>query len=107
MTFRNPSFQNKAPTTFQAGDTAGLAMWVKQRQSDNNLQDLVWGRIKDTGVNFIVEGYQTQWTSTTFSSKWVRIPCRRLLDAQLLLGQVMSPLDFALNKIEEDNNCPQ
>ena len=107
MTFRNPSFQNKAPTTFQAGDTAGLAMWVAQRQADNNQQDLVWGRIKDTGINFIVEGYQTHWTDTTFSSKWVRIPCRRLLDAQLLLGQVMSPLDFELNKIEEDNNCPQ
>ena len=100
MTFRNPSFQNKAPTTFQAGDTAGLAMWVAQRQADNNQQDLVWGRIKDTGVNFIVEGYQTNWTADSFSSKWVRIPCRRLLDAQLLLGQVMSRLDFEIYKYE-------
>ena len=102
MTFtkRSPSFASKTATTFQAGDTAGLAMWVKQRQSDNNLQDLVWGRIKDTGINFIVEGYQTQWTADSFHSKWVRIPCRRLLDAQLLLGQVMSHLDFEIYKYE-------
>ena len=107
MTFRNPSFQNKPATTLQAGDTVGLAMWVAQRQADNNNQDLVWGRIQDTGVNFVVEGYQTHWTDTSFTSKWVRIPCRRLLDARLLLGQVMSPLEFRINQLEEDNNCPK
>ena len=102
MTFtkRSPSFTSKPATTFQAGDTAGLAMWVAQRQADNNNQDLVWGRIQDNGINFIVEGYQTHWTAASFSSKWVRIPCRRLLDARLLLGQVMSPLQFQVSKLE-------
>ena len=107
LTTRNPSFINKKPPTFSAGDTAGIRMWVAQRQADNNHQDLVWGRIKDNGTNFIVEGYQTHWTENSFSSKWVRIPCRRLLDARLLLGQVMNRLDFELNKIEEDSYCPQ
>ena len=109
MTFtkRSPSFTSKPATTFQAGDTAGLAMWVKQRQSDNDFQDLVWGRIQDNGTNFVVEGYQTQWTADSFHSKWVRIPCRRLLDAQLLLGQVMSRLDFEINKLEEEINSRQ
>lgn len=87
MTFskRNPSFINKPATTFQAGDTAGLAMWVAQRQAESNNQDLVWGRIKDTGINFVVEGYQRQGDNR----QWVQIPCRRLLDAHLHLGQVM------------------
>ena len=99
FTTRNPSFQNKAPTTFQAGDTAGLAMWVAQRQADSNHQGLVWGRIQDNGTNFVVEGYQTTRTINSITSKWVRIPCRRLLDAQLLLGQVMSPLDFEYQRL--------
>ena len=87
MTFtsRNPSFTNKAPTTFQAGDTAGLAMWVQQRQTEGSQDNLVWGRIIDTGSNFIVEGYQGDYDTR----QWVRIPCRRLLDARLHLGQVM------------------
>tara|TARA_Y100000592_G_scaffold58660_1_gene91856 strand:+ start:1670 stop:1975 length:306 start_codon:yes stop_codon:yes gene_type:complete len=92
FTTRNPSFINKKPTTFQAGDRAGLMMWVKQRQSEMALEDLVWGRIKDNGINYVVEGYLGH------SMKWVRIPCRRLLDARLFLGSVMSRLDFDLCK---------
>ena len=83
ITSRNPSFTNKQPTTFQAGDTAGLAMWVKQRQSESTGNQLVEGRILDTGVNFIVEGARLS------DDTWVRIPCRRLLDAQLHLAKVM------------------
>ena len=82
---RNPSFINKKPTTFQAGDTAGLAMWVKQRQAEGSQDNLVWGRIIDTGSNFIVEGYQGDHDVR----QWVRIPCRRLLDARLHLGTIM------------------
>ena len=95
MTFttRNPSFVNKAPTMISAGDKAGLTMWVKARQAENNQENLVWGRIKDNGINYVVEGYQG-----TAGLNWVRIPCRRLLDARLLLGAVMSRLDFDLCK---------
>ena len=91
MTFttRNPSFTNKKPTTIQAGDRAGLMMWVKARQAENNQNNLVWGRIKDNGINYVVEGYQGET-----GLNWVRIPCRRLLDARLLLGSVMNRTFF-------------
>jgi len=90
MTFtkRNPSFTNKAPTTFQAGDTAGIQMWVEARQAEMNSDTLVWGRIIDTGSNYIVEGYQGKGLT------WVRIPCRRLLDARMHLGTIMPKADF-------------
>ena len=97
FTTRNPSFINKTPTTFQAGDTAGLQMWVKQRQKEGALSNLVWGRIIDTGINYIVEGHPCDGTAFLLD-QWVTIPCRRLLDAQLLLGGVMNRLDFDLAK---------
>ena len=93
FTTRNPSFINKKPTTITAGDRAGLTMWVKARQAEGSQENLVWGRIKDNGINYVVEGYQG-----TSGMNWVRIPCRRLLDARLLLGAVMSQLDFDLCK---------
>ena len=66
--------------------------WTKQQQATNPaLRHLVWGRILDTGSNYIVEGYQ--------QGEWVKVPCRRLLDAKLLLGTVMNRLDFDLAKI--------
>jgi len=65
------------------------AMWTKQQQQGQT--NLVWGRIQDTGINYIVEGYQ--------QGEWVTIPCRKLLDAKLLLGTVMNRLDFDLAKI--------
>tara|TARA_Y100000004_G_C8772376_1_gene351292 strand:- start:49 stop:357 length:309 start_codon:yes stop_codon:yes gene_type:complete len=91
MTFttRNPSFVNKKPTTISAGDKAGLMMWVKARQAENTQENLVWGRIKDNGINYVVEGYQGET-----GMNWVRIPCRRLLDARLLLGSVMDRTFF-------------
>jgi len=84
ITTRNPSFSNKPATTLQSGDTAGLKLWVEHRQSINP-SNLVWGRISDNGINFIVEGFRGEG-----EQNWVSIPCRRLLDAQLLLGAVMT-----------------
>ena len=88
MTFRNPSFQNKPATTFQAGDTAGLQMWVQSTQSNCNPDNLVYGRITDTGNNFVVEGARIS------DNRWVQIPCRRLLDAKLHLADVMDRETF-------------
>jgi hypothetical protein len=42
----------------------------------------VYGRIIDTGANYIVEGLNTK-------NEWVRVPCRRLPDAQVLIAKVM------------------
>lgn len=47
----------------------------------------VYGRIQDTGCNYIVEGYD-------MNKNWVRIPCRRLQDAQILLAKVMKKSIF-------------
>jgi hypothetical protein len=47
----------------------------------------VYGRIQDTGCNYIVEGYD-------MNKNWVRIPCRRLQDAQMLLAKVMKKSIF-------------
>ena len=58
----------------------GLMVWVRQHQkSDSNL---IFGRIRDTGVNYIVEGYDGK-------CDWVRIPCQNLPTAQLLLHPVV------------------
>ena len=98
MTFtkRNPSFTNKAPTTFQAGDTAGIQMWLKQRQTEMNQNNLVYGRILDTGINYIVEGFKMDKTKLA----WVTIPCHRLLDARLHLAEVMDKGAFDILKEE-------
>lgn len=85
---RNPSFINKKPTTISAGSTAGIKMWVAQRQTEMSESNLIEGRIIDNGINFIVEGARLS------DDTWVRIPCRRLLDARLLLAKVMNKADF-------------
>ena len=60
-------------------------VWIKTMQK--SMKNLVWGRIQDTGTNYIVEGWQiTQGTDRT---SWVRIPCQNLATAQLLLCSVM------------------
>ena len=65
--------------------------WVKQQQDTNHaLRHLVYGRIQDTGVNFIVEGVRC--------GRWVTIPCRTLLDARLYLGEIMDKASFNHNK---------
>ena len=62
--------------------------WANQRRSEAPINSLVWGRIKNTGINYIVEGYQ-QDASEESLVKWVQVPCRTLLDARLFLGSVM------------------
>ena len=94
---RSPSFQNKPPTTFQSGDTVGIAMWIKSQQESMKDSSLVWGRIQDTGLNYVVEGYKGNG-----SLEWVRIPCRRLIDARLHLGSVMTKKAFQWLKELED-----
>lgn len=59
--------------------------WVKTQQKD--MKTLVWGRIKDTGANYIVEGWSIQ--SGTNRTQWVKIPCSNLATAQMYLGYVM------------------
>ena len=67
--------------------------WVAQQQStEHALRHPVYGRIQDNGTNFIVEGMRC--------GRWVKIPCRTLLDARLYLGEIMDKASFDFNKAQ-------
>ena len=72
--------------------------WVKTMQKDMNIQ--IWGRIKDTGANFIVEGW-TYPQGPEGRTEWVRIPCQNLATAQLHLGSVMDKLSFEMEQVRQ------
>lgn len=61
----------------------------------------VWGRIRDTGVNFIVEGWNA--SSGTVCTEWVQIPCANLATAQIHLVSVMDKLSFEIEKVRQAN----
>jgi len=60
-------------------------------QASQNI-DTLHGRIIDTGLNFIVSGFNP-------SGAWQEIPCQNLKTARLYLGQIMSQLDWELARI--------
>ena len=63
-------------------------VWANmQRESLVGTGKRVYGRIQDTGVNYVVEGWN-------MNHEWVRVPCRRLIDAQILLAKVMRKETF-------------
>ncbi len=90
---------NNALTTPSITKSMGFApsesVWIETQKRNASIQ--VWGRIQSTGVNYIVEGYREHG-----DLEWVRIPCRRLQDAQLLLGTVMPKKEFALHRELKD-----
>jgi len=68
------------------------SVWVKMHS--NSLVGTgkrIYGRIQDTGCNYVIEGIN-------MNGNWVRVPCRRLIDAQTMLAKVMSKEDFDLLK---------
>ena len=76
------------------------SVWIDTMKRD--VKGLIWGRIQDTGVNYIVEGYVAGG-----DLEWVRVPCKRLQDAQLLLGSVMPKQSFAIHRELKDINNGQ
>jgi reverse gyrase len=100
-TIKGINMSNNALTTPSITKSMGFApsesVWIEMKKK--NASDLVWGRIQSTGLNYIVEGYREYG-----DIEWVRIPCRRLQDAQLLLGTVMPKKDFALHRELKDIN---
>ena len=64
------------------------SVWAKMHsQSLVGTGKRVYGRIIDTGANYVVEGWN-------MNGEWVRIPCRRLPDAQVLIAKVMRKETF-------------
>lgn len=90
-------------TTKSITNSRGLqpseSVWIDSMKKD--VKGLIWGRIQSTGVNYIVEGYIEE------RLEWVSIPCRRIQDAQLLLGAVMPKKDFAIHRELKDINNGQ
>lgn len=83
--------QNTPSVTHSRGFESSHMTWVRTQQTGS---DLVYGRIRDTGANYIVEGYR--------SGVWVAIPCKNLPSAQLLLGGVMPKATHKREKAHYD-----
>ena len=84
--------------TSSRGYASSHLTWVQTMQKDMEIQ--VWGRIKDTGANFIVEGW-TYPQGSENRTEWVRIPCQNLATAQMHLGSVMDKLSFDMEQIRQ------
>jgi hypothetical protein len=85
--------------TNSRGFQSSESVWIDSMKKD--VKGLIWGRIQSTGINYIVEGYIEE------RLEWVSIPCRRIQDAQLLLGAVMPKKDFAIHRELKDINNGQ
>jgi len=85
--------------TNSRGFQSSESVWIDSMKKD--VKGLIWGRIQSTGINYIVEGYIEE------RLEWVSIPCRRIQDAQLLLGAVMPKKDFAMHRELKDFNNGQ
>tara|TARA_B100000035_G_C20667736_1_gene408224 strand:- start:27 stop:395 length:369 start_codon:yes stop_codon:yes gene_type:complete len=85
--------------TSSRGYASSHLTWVKTMQKDMTTQ--VWGRIKDTGVNYIVEGWEVGVDVDI--TAWVQIPCANLATAQMYLSSVMDKVTFEMEK----TNLPQ
>lgn len=86
------TMSNNALTTPSITKSRGFGsshtVWVDTQR--NNLVGTgkrIYGRIQDTGCNYIIEGWN-------MNHEWVRIPCNRLVDAQILLAKVMRKETF-------------
>ena len=86
--------------TKSRGFQSSESVWIDSMKKD--VKGLIWGRIQSTGINYIVEGYVAGG-----DLEWVSIPCRRIQDAQLLLGAVMPKKDFAMHRELKDFNNGQ
>lgn len=86
------TMSNNALTTPSITKSRGFSpshsVWVKtQNHSLVGTGKRIYGRIQDTGCNYVIEGLN-------MNGDWVRIPCRRLIDAQILLAKVMRKETF-------------
>ena len=92
LTNNGANMSNNALTTPSITRSMGFkpseSVWIETMS--NNLVGTgkrIYGRIQDTGCNYVIEGWN-------MNGEWVRIPCRRLQDAQMLLAKVMRKSTF-------------
>ena len=89
--------QNCRSVTLSRGYQSSHNTWVKTQQKQMKTQ--VWGRIKDTGANYIVEGWAV--CNGSYETEWVQIPCQNLSTAQLFLCSVMDKVGFEMEQIRQ------
>jgi len=92
LTNNGANMSNNALTTPSITRSMGFkpseSVWIEMRNFDLvGTGKRVYGRIQDTGCNYIIEGINMK-------GDWVRIPCRRLQDAQILIAKVMDKETF-------------
>ena len=97
---------NNALTTPSITKSRGFGsshnVWVKtMRFNRASEKTRVWGRIKDTGANFIVEGWRVAFHPNR--TEWVQIPCANLATAQIHLISVMDKDAFQREKTRQAN----
>jgi pantothenate kinase-related protein Tda10 len=94
--------QNCRSVTLSRGFQPSHSTWVNKMRFDRAAEKTrVWGRIKDTGVNFIVEGWKVAFHPNR--TEWVQIPCANLATAQMHLISVMDKLSFEIEKTRNAN----
>ena len=101
------TMSNNALTTPSITKSRGFGSshntWVNtMRFNGASKHTRVWGRIQDTGINFIVEGWKVAFHPN--STEWVRIPCANLATAQMHLISVMDKLSFEMEKAKNDRS---
>lgn len=67
-----------------------LDTWIQTMQKRGNIQT-VYGRIFNTGINYIVRGVALDGT-------WKEIPCHNLSTAKLYLGMIATEEEYAVAK---------
>ena len=93
-----PFPQNCRSITLSRGFQSSHNTWVNtMRKNGASKHTRVWGRIKDTGANFIVEG----WNLWENGGNWVQIPCANLATAQIHLLSVMDKKTFKAEQLRQ------
>ena len=75
--------------------------WVNtMRFNGSSNHTRVWGRIQDTGANYIVEGWKVS-LGFDCSTEWVQIPCANLATAQMHLVSIMDKRAFQAEQLRQ------
>ena len=94
--------QNCRSVTLSRGFQSSHNTWVnKMRFNGASKHTRVWGRIQDTGANFIVEGWKVAFHPNR--TEWVQIPCANLATAQIHLISVMDKDAYQREKTRQAN----
>lgn len=94
--------QNCRSVTLSRGFQSSHNTWVNtMRFKGSSKHTRVWGRIQDTGLNYIVEGWEI--VSGSDRTRWVQIPCSNLATAQIHLISVMDKGAYQREKTRQAN----